>query len=109
MSHESEKCMYCDRTRNSLNKTNWNRHKAACEIATTTNVSKKGKVKSDMYKCKDIKSFFSCKRPKREISITTPTGSTPVTEDNSKQYIFNIILYKCPCFYIKIFNFKHLT
>jgi len=85
MSRESEKCMYCNRARKNLNKTNWNRHKAACEIATTTIISKKDKVSiTNKYKVKDIKSFFSSKTPKRETSITVPTGSTTATDGFSK-------------------------
>jgi len=85
MSRESEKCMYCDRARKNLNKTNWNRHKAACEIATTTIVSKKAKVSiTNKYKVNDIKSFFLNKTPRGETSITVPAGSTTATDGFSK-------------------------
>lgn len=65
MSSEGEKCNFCNRLRNNLNKVNWNRHLAKYELLFSTKITKPNK-KSKNYRCGDIKSFFSCKRPKTE-------------------------------------------
>ncbi|KAL5246214.1 hypothetical protein ACI65C_013622 [Semiaphis heraclei] len=65
MSREGEKCNFCNRLRNDLNKVNWNRHLAKCELSFSTKITKPNK-KSKNDRCGDIKSFFSYKRPKTE-------------------------------------------
>jgi hypothetical protein len=65
MSSDGEKCNFCNRLRNNLNKVNWNRHLAKCELLFSTKITKPNK-KSKNDRCSDIKSFFSCKRPKTE-------------------------------------------
>jgi len=65
MSSEGEKCNFCNRLRNNLNKVNWNRHLAKCELLFSTKITKPNK-KSKNDRCGDIKSFFSYKKPKTE-------------------------------------------
>lgn len=67
MSNDSEKCNICNRLRNNLNKINWNRHLAKCELEFSTKVTKTNKKhKNDRFG--NIKSYFSNKRLKTEDS-----------------------------------------
>lgn len=64
MSSDGEKCNFCNRLRNNLNKVNWKRHLTKCELSF---VIKKEKVsKND--RLGDIKAYFSNKRQKIENS-----------------------------------------
>jgi len=65
MSSESEKCNFCNRLRNNLNKVNWNRHLAKCELLFSTKITKPNK-KFKIDRCGDIKSFFHIKDRKTE-------------------------------------------
>lgn len=86
MSSVNEKCAFCNRLRNNLNKTNWNRHKTACEQSSTTqHAIQKDKAGRSEMKCKDIKSFFSSKRLKTGSSSTFLTP----TVDDRKYNIIN--------------------
>lgn len=68
MSSEGEKCNFCNRLRNNLNKVNWNRHLAKCELLFSTKITKPNK-KSKNDRCGDIKSFFHIKDRKQKIMI----------------------------------------
>lgn len=78
MSGKSETCVICNKPKNNLNKTNWNRYLAACTISS---LKKEKYVRND--KIADIKLYFSCKRTSIE-NLTENTDSAIVTTGKYK-------------------------
>lgn len=102
MSSEGEKCNFCYRLRNNLNKVNWNYHLAKCELLFSTKITKPNK-KSKNDRFGNIESFFSYKRPKtenpdsgKEIQISSVSEILPTDTPTAGNYIN----------YLSSYNFK---
>lgn len=79
MSTTSDYCEHCNRSKNALNKTNWIRHIVACGNSSSAKRNKKQREDRPG----NIKSYFSCKKTKKENTITelSSQASTPLSTD----------------------------